>query len=145
MSLIKWNDRPWLTSATSLFDDFFNEDNRLNKVLSTGTSMPAANITETEDAFTVALAAPGKTKEDFKIEVDDNVLSISSESEDKTEKEEKNYTLREYSYNSFSRSFRLPKNANAEKIEAKYKDGVLFVDIAKTASSKPTVKTIPVA
>ena len=144
MSLIKWTDRGIFPSITSLFDDFFADKDGFLKTAFTGT-LPAVNVEETDNSFKLELAAPGKGKEDFKIEVDKNVLTISSEEEARTEEEEKNYTRREYSYSSFRRSFRLPEGTDATAIEATYDNGVLFVSIPKAEVMEPNVKTIPVS
>lgn len=97
-------------------------------------TIPSVNVTETDQNFSIELAAPGLKKEDFNIEVEGNVLMISSEKEsEKKEGEEKSnkFFRREYSYSSFSRSFTLPENADAGKISAKYQDGVLILTVAK--------------
>jgi len=104
----------------------------------TGTTLPAVNIKENEDSFTVEVAAPGMQKDDFSIELDNNLLTISSEKQDeKVEKEGERYTKREFSYQSFQRSFTLPPGmVKEEKIEAKYKDGVLHLMIPKRDEMK---------
>jgi HSP20 family protein len=104
----------------------------------TNTTLPAVNIKETEDHFTVEVAAPGMKKEDFNIELDNNLLTISSEKTDeREEKDGERYTKREFSYQSFQRSFTLPQNmVMEEKIEAKYKDGVLHLIIPKKEEAK---------
>jgi len=104
----------------------------------TGTTLPAVNIKENEDSFTVEVAAPGMQKDDFKVEIDNNLLTISSEKKDeKVEKEGERYTKREFSYQSFQRSFTLPQGmVHEDKIEAKYKDGVLHLLIPKRDEAK---------
>jgi HSP20 family protein len=106
------------------------------------TEIPSVNITENEKDFTIELAAPGLEKKDFKVEVENGVLTISSEKEkeEKEEKEEKkNYRRREYSYQSFSRSFDLPENSLPDKIEAYYENGILRLILPKkeVTESKP--------
>ncbi|MEY3425906.1 MAG: hypothetical protein RL265_1305 [Bacteroidota bacterium] len=111
------------------------------------TSLPSVNIEETDKDFKIHLAAPGLKKEDINIELANNVLTISSEKqEEKEEKEESgNYYRKEFNYQSFSRSFTLPENANESKIEASYKDGILHVDVAKKQISSPkSVKNISI-
>ncbi len=144
MSLVKWTNRPLVPLVNSVFDDFFsnNQDWRLPIERS---NTPAANVAETESDFTIELAVPGKQKEDFKIEIDSNVIAISSEEESSTETEEKNYTRKEYSYQSFCRSFTLPENANAENISAEYAEGVLKVVIPKNESVETKKMTIQVS
>ena len=132
----------------SVFDDFFkpwNEwfDNEglLNRTL----KVPAVNITEHKDEYKVSLAAPGLKKEDFKIDVDGNMLTISSEKEENKEEKEKTFTRKEYNYSSFSRSFTLPEEINKEKIDARYEDGVLNISLPrKEEAKKVTAKQIAV-
>ena len=143
MSLIKWTDRGIFPLITSLFDDFFADKDGFLKTAFSGT-LPAVNVEETDGAFKLELAAPGKAKEDFNIEVDKNVLTISSEEEVREEEDEKNYTRREYSYSAFRRSFRLPEGIDSAAIEARYNNGVLFVNIPKTELAATNVKTVTV-
>lgn len=133
----------------SLFDRFFENDmfdwsNR--NYSNTNTTLPAVNIKEDEGGFEVEMSAPGFEKKDFKIELNNSVLTISSEKNAENEtKEEQQFTRREFSYQSFSRSFTLPETAESEKIEAKYENGILSVKIPKKedAKSKP-VKQIEI-
>ncbi len=120
----------------TFFDDFFGKD-----VLSPGftstvrSSVPAVNIREDENAYHVELAAPGVDKKDFKVQLDNDILTIAYEKRE--EKEEKGeYTKREFSYRSFKRSFNLPKTVENSKIGAKYADGVLHLDIPKKEEAK---------
>ncbi|MEO8961036.1 MAG: Hsp20/alpha crystallin family protein [Ginsengibacter sp.] len=123
-----------------LFDDFFNGP--LNDWFNGGlqakmTSVPMVNISERKDDYLVSIAAPGLKKEDFKIDVEGNRLSISSEKEEtREEEEEEKYTRNEYNYSSFERSFTLPDEVNKEKIDARYKNGVLEVVLPKKRSEK---------
>lgn len=121
------------------FNGNFPRFNLLNKV-------PSVNITETSEGYEVEIAAPGLTKKDFKIETDNDLLTISSEKKDEQEEEKENYWRKEFSYHSFSRSFHLPKNSLPEKIEAKYEDGILKLTLPKkeVSASKPK-KEIKVA
>ena len=120
MTLVKRRNDDWLPSV---FDDFFRNDwlaERMNS-RNLGMNVPAVNIQENEDEFVMELAAPGKKKEDFNVELDNEVLTISSEEKEEHRSEEKGkYTRREYSYNSFTRSFTLPDSANSDKIAANY-------------------------
>jgi len=105
---------------------------------STNTSLPAVNVKETNDEFLIELAAPGMEKKDFKINFKNNVITISSEKEDKREEKKENYTRREFSYQSFQRSFTVPENAIvSEKIEAIYNNGILEVKLPKREEVKP--------
>lgn len=138
MSLVKWNNG---NSMTSLFDDFFTRD-LLNWGLAnnstTNTTIPAVNIKETADAFEVEMAAPGMRKDDFKVELDGNQLTIGSEYESQNEaKEGERFTRREFSYQSFQRSFTLPKNVvDVDQIEARYENGVLRLLIPKREEAR---------
>ncbi|ASB51145.1 heat-shock protein [Alkalitalea saponilacus] len=125
----------------SLFDHFF--DNELfdwsNRNFSTtNTTLPSVNIKDTEEAYKVEMAAPGLSKEDFKVELNQNILTISSEKKSEEEKKEgEQFTRREFSYQSFSRSFTLPDIVDADKIEARYESGVLLLSIPKKEEAKP--------
>jgi HSP20 family protein len=94
-------------------------------------NMPATNIRENEKDYTIEVAAPGMAKDDFNIDVDEGMLTISSQKEEDTTQEEGNFTRREYNYSSFSRSFRLPESVNAEDIKARYEEGVLKISVPK--------------
>lgn len=99
--------------------------------LDLASKVPSVNVNENEKEFTIEMAAPGLEKKDFKLEVDNGYLTISSEKEEEKKEEKKNYLRREYSYNSFKRSFVLPDNSVADKINAKYDNGILHVSIPK--------------
>lgn len=105
----------------------------------TGTSLPAVNIRETGDSFEVEMAAPGMSKKDFRIELENNLLSISSERKNETEKKEgERFTKKEFSYQSFQRTFTLPKEVvDDDKINARYENGVLYLSIPKKEEAKP--------
>ena len=136
MSLVKFSNQ-----FPSVFDRFF--DNELfdwsNRNFSnTNTTLPSVNIKESTDGFEVELAAPGLEKNDFRIELNHDMLTISSEKEIKNEtKEGQHFTKREFSYQSFSRSFTLPNTADSEKIGASYENGILTVNIPKKEEAKP--------
>ena len=98
--------------------------------------VPAVNITEQKDNYLVSLAAPGLKKEDFRIDVDGNMLTISSEREESKEEKDKKFTRKEYNYSSFSRSFSLPEEINKEKIEATYENGVLKISLPRKEEAK---------
>ena len=104
----------------------------------TNTTLPSVNITVNADAFTVEVAAPGFDKSDFKLELNHNTLTISSDKKVENETNEGEFfTKREYSYQSFTRSFTLPQIANSERIEASYENGILSVSIPKKEEAKP--------
>lgn len=137
MNLVKRNPENWLPSV---FDDMFKTDwlGGTTNVNSIGTSIPAVNIQETDDNFTVAVAVPGKSKEDFNIELDNDVLTISSEEKKENEVSENNwkYTRKEFSYSSFKRAFSLPDTVDGEKISASYNNGVLEISLPKKEEAK---------
>lgn len=123
----------------TVFEDFFKPWNewfddkgffgRMMKV-------PAVNVIENKDNFVVSLAAPGLKKNDFKIDMEGNMLTISSEKEEKKEEKEERFTRKEYNYSSFSRSFTLPDEVMREKIEALYEDGILRLTLPKSEEFK---------
>ena len=124
----------------AFFDDFFkpwNEwfDNE-NNFLSRQVRMPSVNITENKDQYNVSLAVPGMKKDDFKIDVEGNILTISCEKDETKEENEKRYTRKEYSYSSFSRSFTLPDEVNREKIDARYEEGLLKISLPRKEEVK---------
>ena len=127
-------------SFPALFDDFFgrelfNWDN--SNFSSTSTTVPSVNIRETEDNFEVEMAAPGMQKNDFKISLEGNTLYISSQKQHDEEKKEEGYTRREFSYQSFQRSFVLPKDVvDDEGISARYENGLLNLTIPKKEEAK---------
>ena len=129
------------TSAPSLFDGgwmerFFNsplgEFSSFGKVM----NMPAVNVSETEKEYRLNFAAPGLEKADFKVEVGDDMLTISAEKTKEEKDENSRFNRREYNYTSWSRSFNLPDDCEAEKIDAKYENGELKIAIPKTAGKQ---------
>lgn len=125
----------------NLFDRFFNNDfegwNRDNFSM-TNTTLPSLNIKENKDSFFVEVAAPGFEKSDFKIELNNDLLTISSEKKLNNEvKDGERITKQEFSYQSFSRSFSLPELVDDEKISAKYENGILSITIPKKEEAKP--------
>lgn len=121
----------------SFFSDAFISDRMISKV-------PAVNIAETENEFHIELAVPGMKKEDFKINLDKNVLSISAEKKAENTEEGKRYSKKEYSYNSFVRSFTLPETVDHSKIEASYTDGILKLNVAKKEEAKVQSREIAI-
>jgi HSP20 family protein len=136
MSIIKRNH------TFSVLDDFFNRELLNwgnNNFSASNTTIPSVNIKESAESFDVEVAAPGMDKKDFNITLDGNTLTISSQKqqEQEQEKKEENYTRREFSYQSFRRSFELPKDVvDADKINAKYENGVLYLTIPKREEAK---------
>jgi HSP20 family protein len=129
------------------FSDFFDVDDFFKR--SGGELMtfkfPAVNISETEKDFVVEMAVPGFKKEDFKIKVENEVLIIEAEKKEEKVEEEKNYTRKEYSHESFCRSFRLPENVKEDMIMAGYEDGMLKLTLPKTNVEVKAKKEIKVS
>lgn len=143
MKLIKRND-DW--GFPSVWEDFFNNDLfNLPAMASRGATVPAVNINETDKEFELELAAPGLKKNDFKVNIDRNVLTVSTEKKEEKEEKDKNFTRKEFSYHTFSRSFTLPESVNQDKIDAKYTDGVLKLVLPKKDEVIPKSKEIKIA
>lgn len=136
MTLVRFSN-----NYPSVFHRFFENDlfDWSNQNFSnTNTTLPSVNIKESNDDFEVEVAAPGFSKNDFKIELNHDLLTISSEKQVENEaKENQRFTKREFSYQSFSRSFTLPNTTDNEKIAAKYEDGILKITIPKKEEVKP--------
>ncbi len=147
MSIMKVDKNNFFPGLSSIWEDFFGRDIMDTPNWRSASSIPAVNIEEKPQAFEVALAVPGMQREDFKINIDNGILSVSSAKEAKHEEQDKEgrYTRREFSYHSFSRSFTLPDTVNADKIEAQYKDGMLHIHLPKKeGSAVQAVKQIAV-
>jgi HSP20 family protein len=142
-NLVKSGSRgmdPWLR-------DFFDVENVFgNWGTSAGRAFPAVNISEDDKSFCVDVVVPGFKKEDFKVNIEDDILTISAETKSETSDEDKNkqYSRREYSYSSFTRSFRLPENAKDDDVSATYNNGILKLIIQKTESPVKAKKEINV-
>lgn len=137
MSIVRRRDAG--SMLPDLWGNFLNQDvfgwdsNFVNE----GQSLPAVNIKENKDSFQVEMAAPGMKKSDFKIQIDGSALIISSEKKHEDEQKKDNYSRREFSYQSFYRTFHLPKEiVDSDKINAKYEDGILKLEIPKREESK---------
>jgi len=133
---MKFKNRDFMPS---IWDNFFGRDPWDLTNFSENT-LPAVNIRENNDGFMVEVAAPGMKKEDFKIELDNNLLVISSEKQENNEEKKGEFTRREFSYQSFQRSFTLPKSVEETQIAASYADGVLNIRIPKREESKAKPK-----
>jgi len=147
MTLVK-RDAGYAPVLSNFFDDFFTKDLfNWPSSSSTGTTIPSVNIYETDGEFHVEMAAPGMSKNDFSIELDNNTLTISSQkTSEKKDSDDKNYQRKEFSFQSFMRTFHLPESAEAEKINAKYADGILKLVIPKKEEAKrKPIKTIKIS
>ncbi|MFT3845262.1 MAG: Hsp20/alpha crystallin family protein [Lacibacter sp.] len=123
----------------TVFDDFFkpwNEWFDTGGLMGRMMTVPAVNVVENKNDYIVSLAVPGMKKEDFNIDVEGNMLTISCEKEDKKEEKEEKFTRKEYNYSSFSRSFTLPDEVNRESIEANYENGLLKLVLPKKEEVK---------
>jgi HSP20 family protein len=126
----------------SLLTNFFTDDwidSSQASWKTSGASLPAVNVKETNDEFHIEVAAPGMKRDDFKVELDNNVLTISSQEEQKNEEGDQNgaYSRREFSYQAFQRSFSLPEGkVEGDKISAKYIDGILYITVPKREEAK---------
>jgi HSP20 family protein len=125
----------------SLIDDFIYNDWNI-KSPSHSSTMPAVNIKELDSQFEIELAVPGIQKEDFAIEVEEGILSISSTQEEEQVNEKGKFTRREFSYNSFRRSFTLPDSVDPTEIDASYSNGVLRVLLPKHKEAQPQPKKL---
>lgn len=140
MNLIRYRSNDYTpVSFSNLVDQFFGDS-----VGRSGGSIfqPRTDISETEKAYEIQLAVPGMSKEDFKLEINENLLTISGERKFNEEKKEKNFHSVETFYGSFSRSFRVPKNVDAGKVNAAYNNGILQIILPKdeTKSLKASIK-----
>lgn len=129
MRIVKYNNN---NNFPSLMNEFFNEDFGMNFV-NRNHSIPSVNSIENNDSFEIDLAVPGMKKDDFKIELIDKVLIISSENSNSIEND--NMRLNEFNYSSFQRSFRIPESVELDKIKANYKNGILKIILPKKKDS----------
>jgi HSP20 family protein len=129
-------------NVPTLFDTFVTQKAKQPSFMHTGVSTPAVNIIETGDDFRLEMVAPGMRKEDFRIELQDTILTIAYDHEDNRtgDRQDWKYRTHEYNYNSFSRSFSVPQSIETEKITADYKNGILTLLLPKKedARTKPT-------
>ena len=141
MTLVKFNkpNNALMPGFNDVFDSIFNDTFFNDRMV---TRVPAVNISETENNYHVELAAPGLKKEDFKINLERDVLNISVETTADHQDNQKNYNKREFSYQSFVRSFTLPDSADDSNINATYTDGILKIDIAKREEAKAVRRQI---
>jgi HSP20 family protein len=124
---------------TSFIDELFNEElsNVKNINFNNGMTAPKVNIKESVDAYTLEMAVPGFKKSDFIVDLENETLSVSAEIKNEEERKDDNYTRKEFSYASFKRTFVLPETVEEDKIEARYTDGILSLNIPKKEEAKP--------
>lgn len=141
MTYVKFNNRPISKTIDSVFDDLL-------------TSLPAswtenfnnapANIHETKDGFHVELSVPGLAKEDFKINIEKGLLTVSYEKKEENKSEDYKTIRREFSYRSFKRSFNLDENVNVDQVQAKYENGILKLYLPKKEAEQPSSKQVTI-
>jgi HSP20 family protein len=143
MTLVKFKN-PRLPWYDSMFTDLLGSDRLLtDDFLMENKWIPAMNVKETENLFEIEMAAPGFTKKDFEISIENGFLKISAENSEEMKKEEGDYTRREFNYNSFLRSFTLPENVNEEEmIDATYNRGILKLVLNKVHIDEITPKRV---
>lgn len=135
MSIVKRNNLVFPALMNEIFrPDWFGGMENFSS------DVPAVNIKENEKDFELELSVPGRKKDDFNIEIDDNVLTVSSEIKTENEISEENYTRREFGYTSFKRAFTLPESIDVEKIKASYEDGILKFALPKRKEALPKPK-----
>lgn len=132
MTLVKFKDGRRVSPFDNFFSDFLNEAGKFT----TRFTEPAVNIVESADSYRIEVAAPGLSKADFKVNVEKDVLTVSSDKKSETEETGENYTRKEFHYSTFSRSFTLPDSVDSTKIEGKYDNGVLNLVLPKREEAK---------
>ncbi|WP_029280345.1 Hsp20/alpha crystallin family protein [Pedobacter borealis] len=145
MTLVKFNPEKKNSSLLPGFNDIFESvlgdtfftDRRLSNV-------PAVNISESADHYHIELAAPGLKKDDFRVSVERDMLTISTETKNENLSEGRTYNRKEYSYSAFTRSFTLPESADIEKISASYNDGILKLELPKKEEAKAVARQIEI-
>jgi len=144
MTLIRFNNRnrlfPWNNGLKNFLssDEFFNDD-----FLEDDSLMPAMNVKEHEDDFEIEFAAPGFNKKDFEVTIEDDMLNVCGEKSKEIEEKEEDFTRREFSYNSFKRSLKLPTSVNPnEEVKAIYKNGILKLKLLKKEEAKQLPKKV---
>lgn len=145
MTLVKFNgnngNKSLMPGFNDVFESIFNDTFFNDRMIA---RVPAVNISETEDNYHVELAAPGLKKEDFKLNLERNILNVSVEKQQENAEDNRTFNKREYSYISFMRSFTLPEAADCNNINASYTDGILRIDIAKREEAKSVSRQIEI-
>lgn len=135
-----------MTPFTQWVDTFFSDDDQGFKTWrKEWEQMPAVNVREKADAYLIEVAAPGFDKADFKVSMEDGVMTIRAEKKAEAEDKVKDYIRKEFSYSSFERRFTLPDGVEADKVKAEFKNGVLHIDVPRKAVEvKKAGKEVPV-
>lgn len=138
-NLVKSNFFP---SFKAMMDDFWNTERFFNQKIFNSDYLPAVNIRDTEQQYELEVSAPGFKKEDFKVATDQGLLIITAEASDENNQDKGDYTRREFSRSSFSRTFSLPGNVLEEDIKANYKEGLLKISLKKSGKSTDTKRQV---
>jgi HSP20 family protein len=137
MSLVRFRTNPIERTFDQMFKSVFNDDFDGFFVRPfVSQAFPAVNVVEGKENFRLEFSVPGFSKGDFNIKLDANILTVSGEKKAEVKKEEENYTMREFTHSSFSRSFTLPETVNPEQIGAEYTDGILKLTLPKKEEVK---------
>ncbi|MBA3649144.1 MAG: Hsp20/alpha crystallin family protein [Chitinophagales bacterium] len=138
MSLVKFknNTSPVERGFNDLFNNFLNDDLGFFMKPFSGFQSPAVNSVETKDHFRLELAVPGFNKNDFSVKIEGNLLTVSGEKKNESNREDETFTMREFNHTSFSRSFTLPNTVDSTKISGEYVDGLLKIFIPKKEEAK---------
>jgi HSP20 family protein len=133
MTLVRFNQKPADKRAQSFFEDFFNQfpSRILNDDFGNSTTAAPVNIRENEKAYTIEVIAPGMDKGDFKVSMDNNLLTITAEKKTEANKEGERLVRREFTYRSFARTFTMDDSIQSDHIQAKYENGVLVIELPK--------------
>jgi HSP20 family protein len=132
-------------SLSAILEDFWNTDKIFTSPLLNTETLPAVNVKDAKKSYQLEVAVPGFNKEDFRINTENGVLTISAETQSENKEENENYTRQEFSCNSFTRTFNLPENIVEEDITANYKDGILKIDLKKSNKLEIAKKEIKVS
>lgn len=142
MSLVK---SPETGATRNWLSRFFDHDSFFNDDFFNRTNMPAVNVKENEQQYEINMAVPGYKKDQFSVKIDNGILTIQGEVKTDNSEKKDNYTRKEFHFSSFSRSFTLPENADPDKVNAKYEDGLLKLEIAKKVLSNNSKKQISIS
>ncbi|HMQ76246.1 MAG TPA: Hsp20/alpha crystallin family protein [Flavobacteriales bacterium] len=147
MTIAKYRPKAsYVSPFNTLVNEFFGRDmNSMFGLDEPRHALPSVNIIERDAEFKLEVMAPGYKKEDLKVNVEDNVLTVSAEKKNEEQKDGDRFTRREFHFSSFTRSFRLPESADADRIKAEYTDGILHLSIPKVEATKPKAKEIAVS
>ena len=146
MTLVKFNQRPVEKRVNNLFEDFFNNfpSRILNEEFSGLNQTVPVNVKETDNAYLLEIVAPGMDKKDFKVNIDNSILTISAEKKLENKDENHRHVRREFNYKSFTRSFTVDDTIQSDNIQARYENGVLFIELPKKEEVKIAPKEISI-